>query len=245
MRIAGRRLRAFDLVAIGVVGAFVAIEIVGPATAPQPRRPVDTITHVDVTVDDSGLHIAPTTVPAGLVELTVADHRKDTRPAVQLSSVPKAVSMGPGTQLFTLRVLRNYELAATWGTRRMSAALTIVVPTLAPSTEVRPDRLSLTLHRHSIMASRRDVRLEQPVEPGFEEPPASRPWTAVAAGPISVVIRNESGARQSCVLGGDISVASGHTGTLKVTLPAGTSARYAFLTCYGLGTAQYFDIWTG
>src|SRR4051812_12646000 len=229
------------------LGAFVAIEIVGPVGPAPGASPSDTFTHVDMLVDDAGLHVAPASAAAGIVEFTVTDKRTDRSRELRVKSVPPALDLGAGTRRHSLRVLRSYALAAYEGDTQLPGAtlVSITVPELAAPREP-VHRVTLDVQKDGVSTPYRDSRFEQPLHPFTDNAlPDNRPWTAVAAGATQLVVRNESGDAIRCsVPGGDHVrvIRRNHRSTIRVALRAG-GANFAALTCASGTHAQQFDFW--
>ena len=243
-----RRGRAFDVVMVLALGAFVAVEIIGPAAPAPGASPADTFTHVEMVVDDGGLHVAPDSVAAGIVEFEVTDARTDRTRPLRVRSVPPPINLGAGTQRLLLRVLRSYALSAYEGDTQLPGGtfLSIIVPQLAAPREP-VHTVTVDVEKGGISTPYRESRFEQPLIPFTDNaPPDSQPWTTVTAGPTKLVVRNKSGEAIRCsVPNGDRVpvVRRNHRSTIRVTLSTG-GPNFAVLTCASGTQAQQFDFWT-
>jgi hypothetical protein len=250
-----RRGRAFDVVMMLAVAAFVALQIVGPPAPAPAALPGDTFTHVDMVVDEGGLHVTPNEVPAGQVEVSLVDNRADTRAPLTVKGVQAPFVFDVGTQLRTLRNVRRYDLVAYAGNSQhgSSSFVQITVPRLpAP---VRPDAahvVTLDVRDDGIMTPYREARLEQPVKPFVtaDPPPDSRRWTTVAPGDTKVVVRNRTSRPLVCsVSGGDHAAkVGGHRrSSLRTILTADGAPNmpgFFVVTCTAEGVSRKFDFWT-
>jgi len=213
---------------LGVTAAcllLIALEIMGPGTSGPGAHPVDTFSHLDVRVDDTGPHVSQPQVPAGQVEVTVVDARSNQRAPLSVRSQPAALDLHAGTQLTTIRVLQTSTLHAFAGDDPLNGAavVTVVPPSLAPSREAS-NRVTLAVEKTGISARYRDARFEEPVD-GRSVPAASddTPWTRVAPGRVAIVIQNREGASLSCTYddGSAMSIAPGKTRSAPATLTTG------------------------
>ena len=247
MRRASRR--AITALFVGLIAGLVALAIVGPTPSAPASTPADTFNHVDVNVSDAGFDVTPSTVPAGLVEVAMNDHRADTTHSIIVSS--DLGTLVPGSQVVSWRVLGSHLLTV----RDISGAFVfdrmvkIAVPQLAAATEPA-NRISLDIRTDGITAPERDVRREQPYLPAFaaSAPPNDRPWTAVASGRYQVALHNASGAEQQCSIDPVMRkqrVAAGASASVGVGLqPNGPDGSHTYvLTCVGGGVTRQFDFW--
>jgi hypothetical protein len=216
------------LVNLAITGAclgLIALEIAGPGDSVTARRPVDTFTHVDVKVDDQGVHSPDQKIAAGQVEITLTDARTHTTGALTVTSDPNAFSLHPGTQLTTIRDLTTYRLIASVGAHAMpgTATLAIVMPTLAAPTE-SAHQVTVNVETSGVDLPHRDARFDAPVAPGANDATsAAVPWTTVASGPARVVIHNHQPGALTCKVnnGTSVTIASGASRSIRATFAPG------------------------
>src|SRR5436309_12871930 len=88
----GREMRygrvIVNLVIVGACAGLIALEIAGPGNPAPTGRPTDTFTHLDVKVDDRGVHIPVRNVAAGNVEITLTDARTHKANPLTVTSNP-------------------------------------------------------------------------------------------------------------------------------------------------------------
>lgn len=210
-----------NLVITGACVGLIALEIAGPSNGKTTRRPIDTFSHVDVRVDDHGVHVPVGNVAAGEVEVTLTDARTHTKSPLLVASEPPGLSLHPGTQLTTLRDLTTYQLTAKPMTG--SGSLTVVMPRL-DATREPGNRVTVNVDTNGMNTPYRDTRLESPVAAGATDAlNASVPWTTVVAGPGTVVIRNHQPSTLTCSVDGGAATAIPHgaTRTIKATFAPG------------------------
>jgi len=241
--------RAITALFVGLIAGLIALAIVGPTPAAPASTPADTFNHVDVNVSDAGFDITPSTIPAGLIEVAMNDHRADTTHSIIVSS--DLGTLAPGSQVVSWRVLGGHLLTVHDISRAFTfdRAIKIVVPPLALATE-SANRISLDVRAGGITAPERDVRREQPYLPAFSTsaPPDDRPWTAVAPGHYQVAVHNASGTEHQCSIDRVMPkqrVAAGASASVGVELqPNGPDGSHTYLlTCVGGGVTRQFDLW--
>ncbi len=244
-----RRGRGFDVVMGLAVASFIALEIIGPAAPAPGAPPADTFTHVDMVVDDGGLHVQPRDVPAGEVEVTLVDNRTQKTEALTVKGVQAPFVFSAGTQLRTLRVLRRYDLVPYSGNVQQGAPsdMQIIVPQLASPREPL-HTVTLDVRPGGISTPYREARFEQPLFAfGDITPPDTRPWTTVVAGSTALVVRNKTGHSISCAVpSGDRVpvIRRNHRSTIHVVLK-NAAPNFSVVTCTSGTDAQMFDVWTG
>jgi hypothetical protein len=225
-----------------VVVGLVAIEALSPGSPAQTTAPTETFTHIDATLNDTGLVLSTHTVPAGIVEIAFVDTRTDRSQPARLDSVPPAVSMAPGTALLTLRVLRDYAISARLETTNVGGgSLSVVVPDFATSKEPE-HQVTVEFTTRGATTPHRQSRREQPVIAFSDQaPPGDRAWTTTAAGATTVVVHNATKADMQCRVGseGAVRVARGQTERRSVAAVA-RDVRYVVLDC---GGTNQFDFW--
>jgi hypothetical protein len=243
----GRIIKGVGALALA---GFAFAAFTAPASGAPAREVNDTFTHVDVRVADGGLTVTPSTVPAGLVEITVIDARTDHSSALSVRSVPPPVNAGPGTTLYTLRALRRYALAAFADNRPLSsgnAGLTIVVPDVrAPREEAHVVRVDV--RNDAIITPRREMKRQQPFVPFITNPvPADdQLWTKVATGETTVRVHNTTNTTQHCAVNDgtarSVTVKPHSTKVLGAALEP-NDVRFLVLTCNAGGSIRQFDFW--
>ncbi len=83
-----------------------------------------------------------------------------------------------------------------------------------------------------------------------DPPPDGRPWTTVAPGDTTIIVKNRTTKRVVCALSGSTEAAevSRHGGSvLRTKLTAAGAPHmpgYSVLRCTGEGMTQAFDFWT-
>lgn len=266
VRVRRRLPRSVDIAVSALIVGAIAVIAIDPGSPARASAPVDTFTHVDVSVDDSGLHVTPATVPAGVVDVTVADNRADKSVPFSIQSVPPvSTPYTVGNRMVELRVVQTYAVRAVVAGRTVgNATLDITVPKLAAPRE-DAHVVTLDVTRNGVSTPRRESRYEQPVLPFTTNPPPSgRPWTSGAAGVTKVVIRNRAGAPQTCTVDGTqktIDVARGGTGSVNVFLSStetveqsrsgaifeatSQNTNVAVVTCTGGGASRAFALRAG
>jgi hypothetical protein len=214
-----------NLVIVGACACLIALEIAGPGNPAPTGRPTDTFTHLDVKVDDRGVHIPVRNVAAGNVEITLTDARTHKANPLTVTSNPRALSLAPGTQLATLRTLTTYQLSAYAAGKKMpgSGAIAVVMPQLGAPREPS-DRVTITLDATGMNTPYRDARFDKPLFAGpTNATDAVFAWTAVGAGATRLVIRNHSHRAATCAVddGAATALPSGASRTVQVALARG------------------------
>ncbi len=238
-----RRGRVFDLVAVLCLAVIIVVQVAARERVENAPAAVarDTFTHVDIVVDDAGLHVTPDSVASGQVEITVVDKRPTPSAALAVRADGGSLDLDVGTQVRALRNVRRYQLRAFVGACRIGATgavMRVVVPMLAAPREA-PHVVTVDVHDAGVSMPYREARLDQPSLAGTDRAVAeSQPWTSVAAGDTSIVVRNATGQDLSCTLGsaGNGVVVDAHdNATLHAALETRTapdSGVYA-ITCAG------------
>jgi hypothetical protein len=241
--------RAITALFVGLIAGLVALAIVGPTPSAPASTPADTFNHVDVNVSDAGFDVTPSTVPAGLVEVAMNDHRADTTHAIVVSS--DLGTLVPGSQVVSWRVLGGHLLTVhdISGAFVFDRMIKVAVPQLASPTEP-VNRITLDLRSDGVTAPSRDVRREQPYLPAFaaSAPPNDRRWTAVASGRYQIALHNASSTEQQCSIDPVMRkrrVGAGTTASVGVGLqPNGPDGSHTYvLTCIGGGSTRQVDLW--
>jgi hypothetical protein len=178
------------VILVGMLAVVVLLWIFGPAPSAPAKTPIDTFSHVDVTVHDNTIMVTPSTVPAGLVEVTVADARSNQRSALFVDSPLGVLTFG--TQLNAYQALGSYTLRSGHAT----GELTIAAPAMQAASDERT--LHVVIRPSDFMAPGREVRREEPTEAIVTDVPEDRDWTSVAAGAKTLVLQNSTSARESC-----------------------------------------------
>jgi hypothetical protein len=217
---------ATNLVITGACVALIALEIAGPRDPTPARPPADTFTHIDVRVDDNGVHVPVHNAPAGEVEVTLTDARTKANAALTVTSSPHALRLHAGTQLVTMRDLTTYELRANAGAHAMRGTdwLKIVMPRLDAAREPA-NRVTVNIDTSGMSTPYRDARFEAPTtNAGPDGPGASIPWTTVGVGSATVVLHNHRTTALKCTVDGvQTAIPSGATRSVAVTFARGES----------------------
>jgi hypothetical protein len=184
--------RSISLVVVAIIGGVVAMAILGPAPAAPAKTPTDTFTRVDVAVSDRAITVKPSTVPAGLVEVSVTDHRS---PANQRTGLIVTSPLGLltfGDQVNAYRMFGSYTLRSGAAT----GVLTVVPPQLSAPRDERT--LHVVMRPTDFMAPGREVRREEPTTSLASDIPQDRDWTSVHAGAKTFILDNHSHTSQTC-----------------------------------------------
>ncbi len=216
---------AVNLLVAGACVSLVALEIAGPGNTTSARRPVDTFTHVDVRVDDRGVHVPVHEVAAGEVEVTLTDARTGSKSPLTVISDPHALVLRPGTELTTMRELTTYKLRANAGAHALPGtdSLTVVMPQLGATLEA-PGRVTVNIDAAGMNTPYRDERFEAPIAAGSADATsASIPWTTVTPGAATVVLHNHRSTDITCAIanGSSVLVPSGGARSVAVTFVRG------------------------
>ena len=234
---------AVDAVIVLFLAGLVLLIARNEAPTEPKARPAETFSHVDLVVDDRGVHATPKTVPAGHVEVTMTDQRSDKTHPVSVRSVPPPLGMTVGTKLIALRIAgRGYALTADVNGEPLPEgdSVSVVVPELAAPQEPA-HQVTVEVAEDGITTPAREARRGQPLLLTTEnEPPMAQPWTTVVPGKTEIVVRNRTGAEQQCSVG-DESVSVDETATLITQL--GGDDGFATLTCAGGGRSFSFGLW--
>ena len=182
--------RSISFALLAIVGAVVAVAIFGPAPEAPAKTPTDTFTHVDVAVSDNAVTVTPSIVPAGIVEISVTDHRSNERTGLVVLSPLGVLTYG--------RQVNAYRVPGTYTLRNGHATGTLTV--IAPQLHAAADEhtLHVVIRPTDFLAPGRDVRREEPTTSLQSDVPQDRDWTAVTAGEKTFILENQSKAAQTC-----------------------------------------------
>jgi hypothetical protein len=202
----GRRVRVWDVLGVVALAAFVVLQVVARVNQVSEARASDTFTHVDIVVDDDGVQVTPSEVPAGIVEVGVADKRAKGAGALTVRDEGEGVVFREGTNIHTLRVVRGYDLRAFSGRGEIEGVhgdMRVTVPALTAPRE-DANVVTVDVRAGGLSTPNRDARLEQPIaaESDAGGPAEHHPWTTIAPGEIDFVVRNETSGRVGCQIDG-------------------------------------------
>lgn len=207
-------------IALGLAG-LVFLVARDPSTPQPDPTPAETFSHVEVTVDDAGVTASPERVDAGHIEFTVVDRRTNQDEKLLIRSEPPGIQTSGGSSLTELRALGHYVLVAEVDEKALqsSSAIDVAVPQLAAPNEPA-DRVTLDLRDDLLFSPKREARRDMPIP----SPAASfkalehQPWTTVASGPTSIIVRNRTDQSQRCEVAGEsVDVAAGERATLTAS----------------------------
>ena len=212
--------RSISFALLAIVGGVVAMAIFGPAPDAPAKTATDTFTHVDVTVSDNAITVNPSTVPAGLVEVSVNDNRSNQRTGLVVTSPLGVLTYG--------RQVNAYRMPGTYTLRNGHATgtLAVVAPQLQPVSDEHT--LHVVIRPSDFVAPGREVRREEPTSSLQSDVPQDRDWTAVTHGDKTFILENQSKTTQTC--------------GIDALMPARTISPGAHMTMSLMFAAHPYDV---